>query len=548
MTMPVSDEVVDRLVHHGIDVVFGVPGTQTLPVNEAIDGREDIRYVMARHETAVAHQAWGYAETTGRPAATAVVPGPGDMNAMNGLKNALNDCTPLVHVAIETDPEVRGGDDIHETPPDTYDNAVKENILVENPEGTVVALDRAVAIATTPPKGPVRLGIPKRFLGESPSMGAVGSISREFVTGVPEDAVVEACDLLGRASAPVIVAGGGVRSSGAERALRRTAERLGAPVVTTYKGKGVIPEDHPLSAGVLCGASSPELLECLEGSDVVLGVGTDFDAVATSRWSVPLPETLVHVTLDEADLGTGYRPAVGIVADATAALDAIVDALPSDHRPADGEERARAIREADDERIGSLRSQTAAPLTSVSALAALREALPRETIVTADAGGYRLWMVVAFEAYGSRRYVNPGSWASMGTGFPAAIGAQVANPDTPVVSIIGDGGLLMCLHELHTVVSEDIPVVIVVFRNDDYAVISDEAERGFDLDAGEYDWVEHPIDFVAVARGMGVEARSVADANALRGAVTDAIRTNGPVLIEVPTDPREPQASELMTE
>ena len=123
--MTVSEVLVDRLLARGVDTFFGVPGTQTLPLNEVVDRRDDLRFVCARHETAVTHEAWGYAEASGTPAATVVIPGPGDLHAANGLRNALNDCTPLLHIAVETEPEIRGGDGIHETPPDTYDNLVK---------------------------------------------------------------------------------------------------------------------------------------------------------------------------------------------------------------------------------------------------------------------------------------------------------------------------------------------------------------------------------------------------------------------------------------
>ncbi|MFW6318325.1 MAG: thiamine pyrophosphate-binding protein, partial [Halorubrum sp.] len=140
-TPTVAEAVVDHMLARGIDVAFGIPGKQTLPLNRALADR-DARFVVARHETAVTHEAWGYAETSepGEMAASVVVPGPGDMNAMNGLKNALNDCVPLLHLAVETEREVRGGDGIHETPPETYDTVVKENVLVDSPAGAVPAV------------------------------------------------------------------------------------------------------------------------------------------------------------------------------------------------------------------------------------------------------------------------------------------------------------------------------------------------------------------------------------------------------------------------
>ncbi|GAA5432185.1 thiamine pyrophosphate-binding protein [Haloarcula japonica] len=549
--MRVSLAVVDRLVANGIDTVFGVPGKQSLPLNEAIGNRDDIRFVVARHETAVSHQAWGYAETSGEMASTVVVPGPGDMNAMNGLKNALNDCTPLVHFAIETEPALRGGDAIHETPPDTYDNVVKENILLKNPETTAATIDRAVQVAQTPPKGPVRVGIPKNYLQMDVPLAGASTPSAPSPSTVPEQDISTAAEHLLAAERPVILAGGGVRASGGSAALRRLAERLDAPVVTTYKGKGVFPEDHDLSAGVLAGSASPELLDCLANADAALAVGSDLDAHGTRGWSVELPETLVHVTIDADDLGTGYDPTVGILADAADAMAAIenkitaADTAPSSKTK--GAERAQAVRAATARRIEPL-VDSEPPLTSVHVLQILRDALPSDAITAADAGGFRVWALNTFEAHGPRSYVNPGSWATMGTGLPSAIGAQLANPDTPVVALTGDGGLMMCVHEIHTVVAEDLPITVVVLNNDDYAIISEEAGRSYDLGQQAYGWDKTPIDFETVAAGMGMEAMQANAPSEIRTAVREAVQTDAPTLVEVRTDPTEPQASEWMRE
>jgi acetolactate synthase-1/2/3 large subunit len=543
--MRVNEAVVESLIENGVDVAFGIPGKQTLPLDEAIDDRDDIEFVVARHETAVSHQAWGYAETSGRPAATITVPGPGDMNAMNGLKNALNDCTPIVHVAVETEPEIRGGDGIHETPPETYDNVVKENVLVETPESTVAELERGIAVAMTPPRGPVRLGIPKNFLEMDVPLAAAETGDRE-TRDVPETEIERASDVLTAADRPVIVAGGGVRSAEATAELRRVAERLGAPVVTTYKGKGVLSDDHPLLAGTLAGSASRELLDMIAESDAALGVGTDFDAVGTRAWTVDVPENLIHVTLQASDIGTGYSPTVGIVGDAAAALTALAGRFDTTD-PADGRARVQHVRERMAAHLAPLRTDEA-PFTSVSVLETLREAVPRDAIVTADAGGFRVWALNVFDAYDPRSYVNPGSWATMGTGLPSGIGAQVANPDRSVVVLTGDGGLLMCLHELHTAVAEDLPVVVVVLSNDDYAIISEEAERSYSFDELAYAWNEAPIDFRSLAESMGMNAHRATSLDAVQETVAAAVEADEPTLVEIPTDPEEPQASEWMSE
>ncbi len=547
--MNINEAIVDCLVANSIDTLFGIPGKQSLPLNESIGERDDIEFVMARHETAVSHQAWGYAETSGKMAATVVIPGPGDMNAMNGLKNALNDCTPLLHIAVETEPEIRGGDGIHETPPDTYDNVVKENITVETPQSTVAELQRGIDAALTAPMGPVRIGIPKNFLKMDTEVAEPGEIERQSFGDVPATKVGRAADLLADASAPVIIAGGGIRASGASDELRAVAERLEAPVVLTYKGKAVFPDDHDLAGGVLCGGTGIAQKALIDESDAALGVGTDFDAVTMQNWSIDVPDELVHVTLDADDIGTGYDPAVGIVADAAATLEALDRAL-SDRALASegGPQRARETRDAIDDRLAELREVTEAPLTSVSALEAIREGTPRDAVVAVDAGGFRLWTLLTFPTYDPRNYVNPGSWATMGSGLPSAIGAKKANPDQDVVALTGDGGLLMCIHELHTLAGEEIDVTVVVLNNSDYAIISEEAGRSYRMDPGEYGWESAPVSYTTVADGLGIDTLRAETTDDVAATVAEAIESDGPTLVEIPTDPYEPQSSVLMNE
>jgi len=546
--MDISDSVVEYLINEGIDTVFGIPGTQTLPLNKALETIEEISYIMARHETAVSHQAWGYGQTSNGMAATLVVPGPGDMNAMNGLKNALNDCTPLLHLSIETDPDIRGGDGIHETPHDTYDNVVKENILVKSPEGTLVAVADAIKTARTAPKGPVRVGIPRSFLTVSTDRSAkFGEIEGSGDRSVPEAAVEELATQLNGADTPVIIAGGGVRVADAAQELRTVAETLSAPVFVTIKGKGVFPEDHDLYAGVLWSGMGNVVRDGLAAADITLAIGSDLDAVTTNNWQTDLPN-LLHVTRERDDIGganQGYDPAFGLVADAKRVLASLSERLQDNTE--DGLDRAARIREAQAARIEPLREASTTPLNSVQVLDVVRDCVPRETIVTADSGGSRLWTVVTFDAYDPHGYVNPGSWASMGTGLPAAIGAKVANPDQPVVSIIGDGGLMMCNHELHTAVAEEIDVITVVLNNNDYAIISDGAVSEFGVDERAYGWEDHPISFATLAEGLGLQNFVAETPDEISTAMEKALTCDGPSVVEIPTDPLESQTAAWMS-
>ena len=257
-----------------------------------------------------------------------------------------------------------------------------------------------------------------------------------------------------------------------------------------------------------------------------------------------MPAKIAQITLSPGDLGTGYDLTVGVVADAADALSAL-DAELSETAGTGGLERATVVRSATSERIEPLLDDSP-PLTSVRALRAVRDALPEETVLSADAGGFRVWALNTFHACGPRSYVNPGSWATMGTGLPAAIGAQVANPDKDVVALSGDGGLMMCIHELHTAASEDIPVTVAVFNNSDYAIISEEADRTFGLGERAYGWGDAPLDLTTIATGMSVEAARAETPAEIETELTRALDSDEPRLVEIPTDPDEPQASEWM--
>lgn len=540
--MQLREWIVDCLVEAGIDTVFGLPGGMTLPLNESIEDRNGLRFVTAHNETAVTHQAWGYAESCGRPAATLVVPGPGDMHAMNGLKNALNDCNPLVHVTVENDPDTRGGDDIHEAAPSAYDDAVKRNVTVETAASTVPELRRAISVATTPPHGPVRVGIPEPFLEKSVTVSGGGNTAG---TSVPEPSpgpVTVAADRLADADRPVILAGGGVRAADATAELRSLAELVGAPVVLTRKGKGVFPADHELFAGMVVGIASEATVRCLAESDAALCVGTDFDAFTFQDWAYELPEQLIHVTLHPDDLGTGYEPEIGLVADAGATLDAIESELAGRDGVRSGEsnaERASRVRAAERELLSDLHDASEPPLPSLPVLDAIREALPRDAIVTSGASGTGMWADASFDAYDSRRYLNQGSWSTMGAELPSAIGAQIANPDSDVVALCGDGTLLMTIHELHTAVTEALPVVVVAFNNDDFSIISEQATRSYDM--GRFDWERAPISFESIAEGMGAASERAERPPEIENAIEAALARDGPTLVEIPVDPDEPQ-------
>lgn len=538
-----GEYVYEALLDAGIDLLVGLPGTQTLPLDRVVARRSEMRYVMARHETAIPHIAWGYYESSGAPAATLTVPGPGETNAMHGLKNAYEDSVPIVHIGADVDPNERGKSPIHEIDPDTYDNAVKENVVVEHAADLPAAIARGIERALSPPMGPVRLGVPSGVL-EAEFDAPAANVEPERVSRENDDALRMAAELFAGAKRPVLYAGGGLRrSAGGAEALGDLADRLEAPVVTSYKGKGLFPEDDPRSLGVTGSHLPPGAREVLEAADVVLALGTDFDGVTTAGWELPMGESLVHVTLDPDEIGAAYEPDLGIIADAGEAARGIRDRLPQEAGGWDGGEVASGVRREYTDHLGSEGLfDDGSPLNTPAVLRTVRESVPRESIVTVDVGGFRLWAMQAFESYEPEGFVAAGSWAGMGVGLPAAIGAKLANPDRPVVCLSGDGGLMMCVHELHTAVEEGLNVILVISNNEDYGVISKSPE--IRTETGDHEFAWDSPSFPAIAEGFGWEGRSADTADELTEAVGAALSREGPTLIDVDIPTEEPSAAE----
>ncbi|GAB3673104.1 thiamine pyrophosphate-binding protein [Halopiger thermotolerans] len=545
---PGSEQLYDALVEAGIDLLVGLPGTQTLPLDRTVARRDDIRYVMARHETAIPHVAWGYYEAGGGVAATLTVPGPGDTNAMHGLKNALEDRVPLVHIAADADPEDRGKGPIHEIEPETFDTVVKENVSIERPLEFHRAVRSGIETALTPPRGPVRLGVPKSLLKEGFRSPAV-TVEPETSRFDGDEEYRTATRLLADADRPVVYLGVGARRTCEPAAVRALVERLNAPVVASYKGKSVFPEDDPRWLGVTGSHLPAGARRTLEAADVVLALGTRFDGVTTDHWSISFGETLVHASADPAWIDNAYEADVAIVDDAGTAVERIRDGLESESDAGtaddgwDGREIGDHVRSEYEAQLrdrGLLSDEE--PIATAGVLRTLREALPRETVVTTDIGGFRLWAKQNFAAYDPESYVTAGSWAGMGVGVPAAIGAKLAAPERPVVALTGDGGAMMCLQELHTAAAYDLDVLTICFNNADYGIISKSPEIDQYAEGHRFDWSSP--DFPAIAEGFGCRGQTARTLAGLEEAVDDALSRDGPELIDVRVDQDEPTAGE----
>ena len=450
---PGSEYVYDALVDAGVELLVGLPGTQTLPLDRTVAERTEMRYLMARHETAIPHIAWGYYETSGRMAATLTVPGPGDTNAAHGLKNALDDNVPILHLSPIADPEAFGKHPIHELEEETFDTVVKKNLTVEEPAQLPTLLAHGVETALTPPYGPVRVGIPSPFL-ERPVAATDTTVAPEQPADDTDRSYVKVIRVLADAVRPVLYVGGGVRrSKDGPAVVSELANHLDAPVLASYKGKGVFPEDDDRFLGV-SGADLPAGARAvLSSADVVLALGTDFDGPNTDGWSLPMGKSLVHVDIDPNELDNAYESTVRVVGDVATVGTVLLDGLRERGvTPTwDGRRLATDVREEYESQLQAAGVLSdGPPLPTASVMRTVRDAVPREAIVTTDIGGHRIWSKNTFEAFDPKQFVTAGSWAGMGVGLPSAIGAKFAHPSREVLTLTGDGCLMMCTQELHT--------------------------------------------------------------------------------------------------
>jgi len=318
------------------------------------------------------------------------------------------------------------------------------------------------------------------------------------------------------------------------------------------KGKGVFPENDPNYLGATGKNMPVGARHTLEASDAVLALGTDFDGPNTDNWSLPMGDSLVHITIDPDEIDNVYDTDIGIIGDVGVICKRLTSRLRDRDLEAswDGQQLATDVRR---EYVNSLRSrdllEDGPPVTTPAALRTVREIMPDEAIATTDIGGHRVWSRNTFAAYGRDQFVTAGSWAGMGIGLPSAIGAKLACPDRSVVCLTGDGSLMMCTQEFHTAAAHNLDLVVILFNDADYGIISKSPK--IDDRGGDHRFSWSSPDWISIAEGFGCQGRRAQTRNEVREAVDWALMTDGLTLVDVEIDPDEPtpyEAAEYETE
>lgn len=555
-----ADVVVEALADAGVDKVFGVVGTSTLDVADAIARDPRLEFVSARAEEAAAHMADGYARAAGRVGVVLAHVGPGALRQLYGIGTAWKDSVPLLALTGNemlhmTDAQLREGYHVVDVL-ELYRPVTKATFQLRRGDDARTVVARALWLATSGRPGPVLLDLPKSSLKQpieaSPAAvrAAAGDRAPAYRPPPPAGEVEAAAAALRAAARPVLYAGGGVHWSGASSALTAFAELANLPVLTTDGGRGAIPEDHPLALGVIARQAGDGVARALLAeADVILALGTPFSDVSTfewSAWSTGARVFQVDVAPEAAHKGaTAERVVIADAREFITALSRELTALSDAHNGGnpgyrfrgDWDER-RAALDAERARYLSEGEHTDGGGRGVNPwrlIAALTRHLPRDAFISVDSGMHSFFGK-KLRVLEPRTYIRSAGFGAMGYSFPALLGAVEAAPGRRAVAIVGDGCLAMCLGEFETAARRGAPVTVVVLNDSAFASQLSHQQRRFD---GRLTGTRFGTsDFAKVAEAQGVPGWTVTTDTEAEAAIAAAVTGDGPNIIDARVDSR----------
>ena len=536
-----TDALVALFEAAGVETVFGFPCEQMDPYYASL-AESSVRHVLGRSEASVALMADGYARANRSLGVVDGVSGPGAAYMGVGLCEAAGASSPVLALTGGNDRETRGNGVIQDGDNEAIlDPFTQTTADAETPERAVGAVEQAIRQSTAGVPGPTHVNLPEDVMEADIDDLPASAPTATYPTNRPEpsaDQVEAVTDLLADAERPVVVAGEGVIRAGASDALTRFVETADVPVVTSMNGKGAVAETEPYALGVVgrwgfCQVAN----DAVEDADLVLGVGTRFGELTSVGWSlVPEDVPLVHVDLDPAWLGRNYDPTVAVRADLRAALLAFADAAEGDSDRADRIESLTADRRAWREGFADEFESEEVPVKPQRVMAALNERLPAESVLVSATSFPGFFSGAFYETEESGlHYLQARGSDGINVCLPQALGVQAAKPDTPVVALSGDGGIGYHIADLETAVREDLPVTVVVTNNDSLgsSKMSQMGTYSFDLSTD----FDPAVDYAQVARGFGCAGERITDPDRVGPAITEAIESDQPTLLDVQVDP-----------
>jgi acetolactate synthase-1/2/3 large subunit len=527
----VAHLIVRCLENEGVSHVFGIPGEENIHLVEALS-TSSIRYVLVRHEQAASFMAEVYGRLTGDAGVCSATLGPGAINLLLGVADATTNSTPMVALSAQVGmnrkfKESHQGVDLVSM----FAPVTKWSELVATPEAVPEMIRKAFKLAQTERPGAVYLAIPEDVEAAPASAGARPLVVNRPRPDEPSATQLRrAADVLRAARNPIVLAGHGAARAGASDAVRGFAEKLGVPVATTFHGKGVLPDDHPQALGAVGFMRHDYVNFGFDQADAIVAVGYELQEFDPVRINPNADKKIIHIHRFPAEVDIHYEVEVGLQADIGRTLDALGSAIGRRFEPDLPEQRIRAMLAAELQRG---RQDGRFPLAPARIVADTRAALEREDIVLVDTGALKMWMARLYPTYEPNTCLISNGLSTMAWTLPGAIAAKIARPNARVLVATGDGAFMMNSQEIETALRERIPMVVLIWVDDEYGLIrwKMELELGRSLDTA----FGNP-DFVAYAESFGARGHRIETAAELLPTLRDALAQDTVSVIACPVD------------
>jgi len=536
-SMKGSEILIEKLKENGVKTIFGYPGGVLLPFYDALC-ESDIEHILVRHEQAAAHAADGYARASGKVGVCLATSGPGATNVTTGVATAHMDSSPIVVLTGQVPTNAIGTDMFQEV--DTIGITMpisKHNYQPRTPERIAEDVDKAFYIASTGRPGPVVIDLPRNALEEIVSADNI-TVNKNIPGYKPTKKgnikqIRKAIDVINNSKKAIIVAGGGAILSNCSNELLEFANLTNIPISTTLMGKGIIPENHELSMGMIGMHGIQTTNTALTQCDCLIAVGCRFSDRSVSNASKFAPNaTIIQIDVDPAEIGKTIHIDIPIVGDAKLVLEEFINQI--DNPNQDNWTKTLTQKKINNEENISYNQ---IPLKPQQTIKEIMEAVTPETIVTTDVGQNQMWMAHYYKTHNPRTFLSSGGLGTMGFGLPAAMGAQFAKPDENVLAICGDGGFQMVSQELATIKENDLPVVVCILNNRYLGMVA-QLQKLFNDHVYQTKLTPTP-DFVKLADAYGLKGQRVEKPGELKESIQEAFKAREATVIDVVIDEKE---------
>ena len=524
-----AEALVEIMIEEGVEYVFGLPGGSAIPIYDALVGR-NVKLVLTRHEQGAVHMADGFARATGKVGVALVTSGPGATNTVTGLFTALMDSVPLVVICGQMPSWTLGLDAFQEADVSgiTYP-CVKHSYLVKDVADIPRVVREAFYLARSGRPGPVLIDMPKDISGAT--LRDIGH-SQFHLPGytLPREgdqaAVAAAAKAIKAARRPLLLVGHGAAISGASSEVRELVEKMRMPAVSTLLGKGVLPESHELSLGMLGMHGTAYANKATVACDLIMSVGSRWDdRIVGSYAEFCKGAVKIHIDIDPAELDKVVKVDIGIIGDAKTVLGQMLPLL----ERGDTEDWVKQVGRWRREYPLAYRKE--GKVRAQHVIEELRALAGDAAVFTTDVGQHQMWAAQFVGSEEARNWISSGGAGTMGFGLPAAIGAQLGRPGERVIAIVGDGGFQMTLSELATMRNLKLPVKIIVINNHYLGMVRQWQSMFYDERYSGVDLEGNP-DFVKLAQSYGIKAYRITRPADVRRVLKAALAHDGPCLVD----------------